>query len=202
MALALRNPQADFSQDSYGGWPIAAALDDDPATGWSIDPEEGRAHEAVFGIESPVGIDGGATLVVELDQGERGHSLGRFRLSVTAAKPAPPPRRPEPPRYRVTGQTPAAPTTGLLVVTVEMQTHDGRHHEIRNVGSMFEAAGALAGRPADWQPILGHRTYPSSWQGWRLPLSPAATPQPFELTVTPKLASDTVLKWQAHWVAE
>jgi len=199
-ALTLRNPRADFSQETYGGWPVAAALDGNPATGWSIDPEEDRSHEALFEFDSPVELDGDTTLVVELDQGERGHSLGRFRLSVTAAKPVPPPRRHEPPRFRVTGHSPAAPCAGLLVVTVEMRTRDGRHYETRNVGSLFEATGTLSGQATAWQPVLGHRTYPSSWQGWRVPVLPAATPQPFELTITPKVASDIVLKWQAHCI--
>ena len=202
VSVPLRNPQADFAQESYGGWPVAAVLDGNPETGWSIDPEEGRPHEAVFEFEQPIGFAAGTTLGVELDQGAREHSLGRFRLSVAATRPVPPPRRQEPPRFRLTGQTPAVPVPGLLVVTVEMSTREGRPRELRNVGEAYEADGTLAGRQADWQPVLGRRTYPSSWQAWRLPLPAGTTEQPFELTVAPKLSSETVLKWQAYWVAE
>ena len=202
VTVALRNPQADFAQESYGGWPVAAALDGKPETGWSIDPEEGRPHTAHFEFERPVGFEGGTTLVLELDQGTRGHSLGRFRLSVTAASPVPPPQRHEPPRVRLRGHAPGLPVGGLLVVTVEMSRRDGKPHEIRNVGDAYEAAGSLAGQPAAWQPVLGRKTYPSAWQAWRLPLPATATEQSFELTVTPRLGPDTALKWQAYWVGE
>ena len=42
--LALRNPAASYSQLSYGGWPVAAAIDGDPKTAWSIDPREGKCR--------------------------------------------------------------------------------------------------------------------------------------------------------------
>ena len=200
--VALRNPKADFSQESYGGWPVAAVLDDNPETGWSVDPEEGRPHVAQFEFEKLVGFEGGTTLLLELGQGTREHSLGRFRLSVTAATPVPPPQRHEPPRFQVSGQAPGLPVAGLLVVTVEMSRRDGGPHEIRNVGDAYEAVGTLAGRPMAWRPVLGRKTYPSAWQAWRLPLPAAATEQPFGLTVTPRLGADTVLKWQAYWVGE
>jgi hypothetical protein len=202
MPVTLRKPQADFSQKSYGGWPVEAVLDGKPETGWSIDPEEGHAHEAVFEFGEAVRLSGGTTLVVELDQGARDHSLGRFRLAVTAAKPVPSPQRHELPHIRVTGRAPAVPVAGLLVVTLSMSTSEGKHHEIRNVGDAFEAVGTLAGEPASWQPVLGRKTYPSAWQAWRLPLAAATTGRPFVLTVTPKLSSSIVLKWQAHWVVE
>jgi hypothetical protein len=202
VAVSLRSAQADFAQESYGGWPVAAALDGNPATGWSIDPAEGQSHEAVFEFETPIGFEAGTTLVVDLDQGPREHSLGRFRLAVTTATPVPPPQHREAPCFRVRGQAPAVTAAGLLVVTVEMSTREGTQHEIRNVGDALDAAGTLNAQPAGWQPVLGRKTYPASWQAWRLPLPPAPAPQPFELTVTPKLAADTVLTWRAHFVIE
>ena len=202
VAVTLRNPQADFAQESFGGWPVAAVLDNNPATGWSIDPEEARPHEAVFEFVKPVGYEGGTTFVVELDQGMNAHSLGRFRLSVTSAQTVPPPRRHEPPRFRVSGQAPATSEAGWLVVTVELSTRDSRPREIPNVGDACEAVGTLAGQPVAWQPVLGKRTYPACWQAWRLALPPNAAEQPFELTVMPKLSSDTILKWQAHFMVK
>jgi len=202
VAVGLRSAQADFCQESYGGWPVAAALDADPGTGWSIDPEEGQPHEAVFEFGKPVGFEAGTTLVVELAQGVRDHSLGRFRLSVTAATPAPPPQHRDLPRFRVWGRAPSEPTAGLLVIAVTMATREGKHSEIANVGSAFDAVGTLAGKAAAWQPVLGRKTYPSCWQAWRLALPPTAAGQPFELDVTPRLGPDTELAWRAHWVVE
>lgn len=196
--VPLRNPRADFAQESYGGWPVAAALDGNPQTGWSIDPKEGQPHEAVFETEQPLGFPAGTTLTVELDQGEREHSLGRFRLSVTAAQPIPAPQR-RGSRLVVQGRVPPSPQSGLLVVTVEM-SRQGQPVEIPNVGRALCAEGSLNGKPIPWRPVLGTATYPSCWQAWRLPLEPVTEPVEFELTVTPRLGSNVDLRCAAHFI--
>jgi hypothetical protein len=198
VAVPLRNPRADFAQESHGGWPVAAAIDGDPQTGWSIDPEEGQPHEAVFETGQPLGFPEGTALTVELDQGEREHSLGRFRLSVTAAKPVPAPQR-QGRRLVVQGRVPPSPARGLLVVTVAM-SRSGQPFEIPNVGRSLSAEGSLNGKRSAWQPVLGTATYPACWQAWRLPLEPAAEPAEFELTVTPRIGSNVDLRWAAHFV--
>ncbi len=86
--VPLQNGIADFSQESYGGWPVTAALDGDPATGWSVDPEEGVGHEAIFEARKPLHFPGGAKLAFTLEEvTPEQHTLGRFRFSATAAKP-------------------------------------------------------------------------------------------------------------------
>ena len=200
IAIELRNAVADFSQDSYGGWPVYAALDGNPKTGWSVDPEEGGAHVAVFETHGPVGFDSGTTLELELDQGDRQHSLGRFRLSVTRATPVPTPRRHEPPRLVVRGRLPAAPQGGLAVVTVEM-SRNGEPTELRDVGQHFSAAGSLDGRSAAWQPVLGKATYPSCWQAWRLRIEPSTQSREITLTIAPRIASDVNLLCRGNLIA-
>jgi hypothetical protein len=198
ISVTLRNPQADFAQDSYGGWPVAAALDGDPKTGWSIDPEEAQPHEAVFEMEPLAGFEGGATLTVELDQGDREHSLGRFRLSVSTATPVPGPQR-RGRRLVVQGDVPPSPDGGLLVVTVEM-SRDGQPIELHNMGRHLSAAGQLDGKPIVWQPVLGTATYPSCWQAWRLPLSSGAKPSAFELVIAPSVGTRVDLRCEAHFL--
>jgi mono/diheme cytochrome c family protein len=82
VAVALQSPWADFSQEKY---PIAAAIDGDPKTGWAVSPQFGRRHVAHFDIGGDLNAPGG-TLVITLVQ-EHGaqHTIGRFRLSVTGA---------------------------------------------------------------------------------------------------------------------
>src|SRR5690606_3037769 len=78
---------ATHSQDQ---WPVAAAADGKPNTGWAILPQTGKANHAVFEAEEPLGDEGEPiTLVVALSQNYGSqHTLGKFRLSVTnAAKP-------------------------------------------------------------------------------------------------------------------
>lgn len=86
-AVAFRRASADFSQNDF---PVAAAIDNNPATGWAIDPQQGRGHVAVFETSSPVGSEDGATLTFVLDQQSPfpQHNVGRFRISVTTADPS------------------------------------------------------------------------------------------------------------------
>jgi hypothetical protein len=137
-------------------------------------------------------------LVVELDQGDREHSLGRFRLSATGARPVPTPQRRDQ-RLIVRGQAPASSDGDLLVITVEM-SRDGKPLEMGNVGTLFPAEGMLGGRPAPWHPVWNQRTYPSCWQAWRLPLPSSPQPLDFELTIIPRAASTITLRCAAHFV--
>ena len=78
--LPLHSPHADHSQ---GGWPVEAALDGNPETGWGIAPQIGKGHTATFYFARAV--DGAKTrkLIVTLDQQYQAgsHSIGRFRIA-------------------------------------------------------------------------------------------------------------------------
>jgi hypothetical protein len=202
VVMHLRNPKADFQQETYGGWLASEALDSDPKTGWSIDPEEGQPHEIVFETQASqaAGFEGGTTMVVELDQGDREHSLGRFRLSATSAQPVPTPERREQ-RLVVRGQAPGTADGDLLVVTVEM-SRDGKPLEMGNIGTLFSAEGLLNGQPTSWHPVWNRRTYPSSWQAWRLPLPSSPQPADFELTIVPRVGSNISLRCTAHYLPQ
>ncbi|MCC6233159.1 MAG: PSD1 domain-containing protein [Verrucomicrobiales bacterium] len=79
--LELFEPSADFEQS---GWTVAHAIDPDPATGWGVHPEEGKAHFAVFNLREPHRHPRGGLLRVVLKQEHgRQHTLGRFRFALT-----------------------------------------------------------------------------------------------------------------------
>jgi hypothetical protein len=81
--VALQNAAADFSQN---GFPIAAAIDGNPKTGWALAPQIGRPHVAVFETKENAGPGSGTTLTFTLDQHYGGnHTIGRLRLSATTA---------------------------------------------------------------------------------------------------------------------
>ncbi len=82
----LENASADHSQ---GGFDVAAAIDNNPGTGWAILPAAGKGHLAIFEVKEPLGAAGGSTLSFTLDQNYgSAHAIGRFRLAATtAAKP-------------------------------------------------------------------------------------------------------------------
>jgi hypothetical protein len=86
ITLHLRNPRATFEQP---GLPIKATIDDNPNSGWAVDPQFGRNHAAVYELDPPLNIDGGDTvLTFTLSfHGNDQHNIGRLRLSVSNAAP-------------------------------------------------------------------------------------------------------------------
>ncbi len=66
-----------------GGATASAAIDGNPLTGWSVNGGQGKSHEAVFQLASP--LEGEQRLHLQLIF-ERYYAagLGRFRISVTA----------------------------------------------------------------------------------------------------------------------
>lgn len=87
-AVAFKSASADFSQENF---PVSAAIDNNPATGWAVMPELGKTHTAIFVLGTPIaGSDEGTalTFVLEHMSGFANHIIGRFRLSVTSADPA------------------------------------------------------------------------------------------------------------------
>jgi hypothetical protein len=81
--VPLENASATFSQTSFD---VSAAIDNsfDSLTGWAIDPNEGD-QTAIFETEPDISNPGGSTLTFTLYHlFSTEHSLGSFRLSVTA----------------------------------------------------------------------------------------------------------------------
>ncbi len=90
--IALKNAQADFGQ---AGFPAANAIDNNPATGWAVVPEVGKAHTAYFELAAPLSLPSGATMNVTMLHRFGGqHVIGRFRVSLTTSKPPLSPKGP------------------------------------------------------------------------------------------------------------
>jgi Protein of unknown function (DUF1553)/Protein of unknown function (DUF1549)/Bacterial Ig-like domain (group 2) len=85
-SVVLHKATADFSQDGYA---VEGAVDGNPESGWAVVDQTGRSHLAVFEAREPINFPKGATLSFRLEQRYSGreHNIGKFRLSVTAAKP-------------------------------------------------------------------------------------------------------------------
>jgi mono/diheme cytochrome c family protein len=82
--VGLKDATADFAQEKF---PVAAAIDGDPATGWAVAPQFGKRHVAVFETKQDLGCGGGSTLVFTLEQGHgQQHTIGRLRLSAASAR--------------------------------------------------------------------------------------------------------------------
>ncbi len=84
--VKLVRARATFEQNA-NTLSVASALDDNPKSGWAVDPKFGTNHAAIFEFEKPVGFAGGTRLGVrlEFDLNSK-HNIGRARLAVTAAE--------------------------------------------------------------------------------------------------------------------
>jgi hypothetical protein len=96
--IHFRRASADFEQKDF---PVAHAIDGKNDTGWAIYPQVGRPHTAIFEPDKPVGTEGEIALTIVLDHQSiyMQHSIGKFRLSVTAS-PHPAAGRELPPNLR------------------------------------------------------------------------------------------------------
>jgi hypothetical protein len=83
--FAFGRAQATFSQ---AGFDVSGAIGNNPATGWAVMPQFGKAQTAVFELRSPIAFSKGAMLTIRMDQLFAGkeHNIGRFRLSFTTTK--------------------------------------------------------------------------------------------------------------------
>ena len=87
--IRLVGARATFEQNT-NSLSIASALDENPKTGWAVDPKFGTNHAAIFEFDKPVSIEGGVRLTVRLEfELNTRHNIGRPRLAVsTVEKPS------------------------------------------------------------------------------------------------------------------
>lgn len=83
--LALTNARADFEQ---GGWPISAAIDGNPDTGWAFSPQNAQSHVAIFDLKSPLpSVDANLQVRVTIRQNYARLQHGCFRISFSSSDP-------------------------------------------------------------------------------------------------------------------
>ncbi len=81
--VELTNARATFEQNKTS-LSVASSIDDDPVSGWAVDPQFGKDHAAAFDFASPVGFDGGTTLTFTMHFNNNvHHSIGRPRLALS-----------------------------------------------------------------------------------------------------------------------
>jgi len=157
--VKFRAAKADFSQTSHGGWPVAAAIDGSPGSGWSIFPQTGASHAAVFELDRPLRFREGAILTFKLAQGERGHSLGRFRLSVTADKSPSLPTAYLPGQVVLQAPLPATRSGGSFLL---VGGQDAGAFKVSLAGQEIKPEGVWSDK-GNW---------PQAWRAWRSEVGP------------------------------
>ncbi|HND51654.1 MAG TPA: DUF1549 domain-containing protein, partial [Pirellulaceae bacterium] len=75
--VKLTNPRATFQQNA-SSLSIAASIDNDPRSGWAVDPQFGKDHGAAFDITEPIGFPQGTKLTFTLEFNVNNlHNIGR-----------------------------------------------------------------------------------------------------------------------------
>ncbi|MCZ2342096.1 MAG: DUF1553 domain-containing protein [Bacteroidales bacterium] len=85
--VSFTNGRADFSQAMFQP---KETIDGSPhgGKGWAIHPQTGQTHWVIYDVKTPIGFAGGTTLSFTLTQNfDDQHQIGKFRISVTTAKP-------------------------------------------------------------------------------------------------------------------
>jgi len=82
--IRLSRARATFEQNN-SNLAVASALDDNPKTGWAVDPKFGVDHAAAFDFEQPLDMPGPVRVEVrlEFDLNTR-HNIGRPRLTFSS----------------------------------------------------------------------------------------------------------------------
>lgn len=80
--VRLVSARATFEQNN-SSLSVSSALDENPGTGWAVDPRFGTNHAAAFRFETPqMGGEAPWQLRLEFDLNTR-HNIGRFRVAVS-----------------------------------------------------------------------------------------------------------------------
>lgn len=85
MPIKLARAEADFSQVMFG---VAGAIDGKPETGWAVDGQGRKDHQATFYFEKPFAAAKGTEWTIELAQnfGSQ-HTISRLRIKLGAPAP-------------------------------------------------------------------------------------------------------------------
>ena len=89
VTVQLTEPQVSFEQNT-DNLSINASLDNNPKTGWAVDPKFGEDHAATFRFQEAVGFESGTHLKIRLEfQVNVQHNIGRLRVAVSNAPERP-----------------------------------------------------------------------------------------------------------------
>jgi len=84
--LTISKATADFEQPNF---PVAAAIDADPATGWAVlgHEKKGESRQAVFTFAEPVAGGSGTALTIRMkhESPHVNHNIARFHVALTTA---------------------------------------------------------------------------------------------------------------------
>jgi len=101
--------------------------------------------------------------------------------------------------FAVSGNAPVSQSGGTLVVCA-VASRNGKAVPTGSIGSYFKTSLKMNGTDANMAAVLPDKTYPATWQAWRVGTPASAVVAPFELTVACRLSDDVQLSFQAHFI--
>ncbi len=124
ITIKLKTGAASFEQQGY---PLSAALDNSPDSGWGVAPHMGKHHAAIFTIEGPaIGFSGGTELEFQLTFDHFG--VGDLQLSFAVdGRPSDAPA--------VAGEVPAPAIIPAIDAATELQN-------VREIGAILRRVQA------------------------------------------------------------
>jgi hypothetical protein len=145
--LNLQSARATFEQNS-ASLAVAAAIDDDPVSGWAVDGQIGRDHAAVFDVASLPRIEPGSHLRIELvfRHPNPKHSMGRIRFSLAKSSNA----------VAETGEVGIPENVRQALVKLQSMTPDGLQLSQRTDSiDWYQALEWYKSQSADYQTLAG-----------------------------------------------
>ncbi len=177
---------------------------------WYPRPARLKGEKEVFGAEVVMAMRPFEVVLLEaVPHGEAPTLPRAFMEETVPAKFAEPSRRVEvavaatnekPAKWTVTGEIPTSHGGGSLAVVVELVGEDGQSVEMGNVGSFFKADATVAGLSVEAHPALGSKTYPASWQTWRIEVAPGSPSRPFTLQIGDTCPGTSRRRFSAHFI--
>jgi len=101
--------------------------------------------------------------------------------------------------FAVTGAIPS-PTQGGTLVVCALASRDGKSATTPSIGGFFKASGTANGTPVEVAPVLADKTYPATWQAWRIPVPAAAKDGRFAVAIACRLPAEVTLDFQGHFI--
>ncbi|MFA6567911.1 MAG: hypothetical protein WCS96_06835 [Victivallales bacterium] len=101
--------------------------------------------------------------------------------------------------FTVSGETPAAERGGMLVACA-VASRAGKASSTGSMGLFFKTSATLNGMTAEVTPVLPGRTYPATWQAWRMNSPAAPTGMPVGLAIACRLSADIRLDFSAYFI--
>lgn len=102
-------------------------------------------------------------------------------------------------KYIVSGKMPKSDKGGKLVICA-IASKNGKAVPTGSMGSFFKARASIDELSVDIKPVLPDKTYPATWQAWRIESNASQTERHFNISIYSALSQDILLEFRAYFI--